>query len=145
MVHSCLLFELRTDLLASFITFSEQHHLDGNYSIIGKVTDGFKTLKKIETVEIGKNDRPLKDVILREVLVEYNPFHHMSDESTKKQKWEDEQSIREENRRTVNAWLTNPSGLPPNPLRTSKKIGKYLPASVQERVCRVPPKKPSMD
>ncbi|KAL7716522.1 Peptidyl-prolyl cis-trans isomerase [Entamoeba marina] len=126
-----------------FITFKEQPHLDKIHSVIGKVTDGFKVLKKIESVETNGNDNPLRNVILKEVIVEYNPFHHLDEESTKKQKWKDEQEFKELNKRSVNRWLSNPSGLPLNPLKKSMVIGKYLPASVQEKLTIHPPRKPS--
>ncbi|ELP90293.1 cyclophilin, putative [Entamoeba invadens IP1] len=125
-----------------FITFKEQPHLDRVHSVIGKVTEGFGTLKKIESVEVDENDRPLKDVVLRDVSVEYNPFTNTEGETTKKQKEEEQKQKEEERKKDVRMWFTNPSGIAKNPLRDSKQIGKYLPAAIQERIL---PKKPTIE
>ncbi|ORX87296.1 peptidylprolyl isomeras-like protein H [Anaeromyces robustus] len=41
-----------------FITCSNCNYLDGKYVVFGKLIDGLLTLRKIENVPIGKNNRP---------------------------------------------------------------------------------------
>ena len=46
-------------------------HLDGNYTVFGEVVEGLDVIDKIASVETDKNDRPLKDVIMKvKVIVE---------------------------------------------------------------------------
>ena len=57
-----------------FITYSKQIHLDGTYSIFGKVIDGFDTLDIIEKEPVEKNSRPINPIILNSVTIHVNPI-----------------------------------------------------------------------
>ncbi|KAI3662050.1 hypothetical protein MP638_005498 [Amoeboaphelidium occidentale] len=57
-----------------FITYAKQNHLDGKYSVFGRVVDGFKTLDALEELEVGKKNRPLKEVRITSVTIHSNPI-----------------------------------------------------------------------
>jgi len=57
-----------------FITYSKQGHLDGKYTIIGRVIDGSDTLDALERVEVNQKHRPLKEVRLQNVTIHANPL-----------------------------------------------------------------------
>jgi peptidyl-prolyl cis-trans isomerase-like 3 len=48
-----------------FLTYSKQTHLDGKYTIFGKVIDGHdSTLDAIERVPVDNKNRPLNEIKL---------------------------------------------------------------------------------
>ncbi|KAJ3351422.1 Peptidyl-prolyl cis-trans isomerase-like 3 [Entophlyctis luteolus] len=58
-----------------FITYGKQPHLDANYTVFGKVIDGFDTLDALEKVPVEeKTHRPLQDVRIKSVTVHANPL-----------------------------------------------------------------------
>ncbi len=59
-----------------FITYSRQPTLDGNYTVIGKMIDGFETLEKMEgvPVEDAKKHRPTTDIVINDVIIHANPI-----------------------------------------------------------------------
>eukprot|EP00347_Sterkiella_histriomuscorum_P009336 403341602 len=57
-----------------FITYAKQTSLDGKYSIFGKLIDGFETLDKLEKDAVGKNNRPLNDLMITNVTIHANPL-----------------------------------------------------------------------
>lgn len=51
-----------------FITYTKQAHLDGKYTIIGKVIDGAdSTLDAMERVPVNPKNRPLEEIRLTHV------------------------------------------------------------------------------
>ncbi len=44
-----------------FITTVVTPHLNGGYTIFGKVINGFDVVKKIENIKVDKRDRPIKE------------------------------------------------------------------------------------
>ena len=53
-----------------FITYTKQPHLDGKYTIIGKVIDGAdSTLDAMERVPVNNKNRPLTEIKLTHVCV----------------------------------------------------------------------------
>jgi peptidyl-prolyl cis-trans isomerase-like 3 len=51
-----------------FITYSKQAHLDGKYTIFGKVIDGAdSTLEAIERVPVSGKNRPLNEIKIIDV------------------------------------------------------------------------------
>lgn len=45
-----------------FICFEPQPHLDGKHVVVGIVLDGWDAIKEVECLEVGENDKPVKDV-----------------------------------------------------------------------------------
>ena len=45
------------------------HHLDGNYTIFGKVTDGMKTVDKIAATSTDNLDWPLQNIYIKKVEI----------------------------------------------------------------------------
>lgn len=66
-----------------FLTYSKQAHLDGKYTIFGKVIDGAdSTLDMMERVPVNAKNRPLEEIKLEHVgscrwsvLPSLNTFH----------------------------------------------------------------------
>lgn len=52
-----------------FIVTKDASHLDGQYASFGKVTKGMDIIHKIENVETGANDKPVKDVVIESIKV----------------------------------------------------------------------------
>jgi len=52
-----------------YITLGPTPHLDGGYSIFGKVTSGIETVKSIGNVRTAPGDRPLEDVVIESVTI----------------------------------------------------------------------------
>lgn len=57
-----------------YITYSKQVHLDGTYTIFGRVIDGFSVLDAIENEPVGKNNRPVNPISIKEVTIHANPI-----------------------------------------------------------------------
>ncbi|TFK36640.1 cyclophilin-like domain-containing protein [Crucibulum laeve] len=58
-----------------FITYAKQPHLDGKYTILGKVIDGAdSTLDAIERVPVNNKNRPLNEIRLNHITIHANPI-----------------------------------------------------------------------
>lgn len=57
-----------------FITYGKQTTLDGKYTVIGRVVDGFETLDKIEMVEVDKKNRPKEPIKVLNTVIHANPL-----------------------------------------------------------------------
>jgi len=57
-----------------FITYSKQNHLNGKYTIFGKVIDGFEVLDKMEKTPTGPGDKPKTNICLTKVTIHANPI-----------------------------------------------------------------------
>ncbi|KAF8071770.1 cyclophilin-like domain-containing protein [Lyophyllum atratum] len=58
-----------------FITYAKQPHLDGKYTILGKVIDGAdSTLDAIERVPVTNKNRPLTEIKLTHITIHANPI-----------------------------------------------------------------------
>jgi peptidyl-prolyl cis-trans isomerase-like protein 2 len=57
-----------------FILYRPAKHLDRKHTIFGKVVGGLDVLDKMESVPGGEGDRPLEDIVIREVVVFVDPF-----------------------------------------------------------------------
>ena len=57
-----------------FVTYSKQNHLNGKYTIFGKVIDGLDVLDRMEKSPTGSGDKPKVDIILTRVTIHANPL-----------------------------------------------------------------------
>ncbi|KAF8720655.1 hypothetical protein AX14_010821 [Amanita brunnescens Koide BX004] len=58
-----------------FLTYAKQTHLDGKYTIFGKVIDGGdSTLDAMERVPVNNKNRPLSEIKLTHVTIHANPI-----------------------------------------------------------------------
>lgn len=70
-----------------FITYRAAKHLDRKHTIFGRLVDNASdTLKRIEDVEVGSVDRPITDIVIKEVVVFVDPF----EEARREQRERDE-------------------------------------------------------
>ena len=53
-----------------FIMHKDAPHLDGQYAAFGKVTEGMDVVNDIARVPTDFSDRPLMDVVIKEVIVD---------------------------------------------------------------------------
>ena len=58
-----------------FVTYAKQPHLDGKYTIFGKVIDGGdSTLDAMERVPVNNKNRPLNEIKLTHVSLVRTPI-----------------------------------------------------------------------
>lgn len=63
-----------------FIMTKDVPHLDGQYASFGKVISGMDIVHKIENIETGNNDKPIKNVIIESIKVDTKGMKYDSPE-----------------------------------------------------------------
>jgi peptidyl-prolyl cis-trans isomerase A (cyclophilin A) len=53
-----------------FITLAATPWLDNKHAVFGKVTDGMDIVRAIGSTAIGRNDRPVQDVVIEKITLE---------------------------------------------------------------------------
>lgn len=62
--------ELTPQMIDDYVMRGGTPHLDGQYTVFGEVIEGMDVVKSIQQVETDENDRPLKDIVIRRMVVE---------------------------------------------------------------------------
>jgi len=57
-----------------FLTYAKHPHLDNNYTVFGKVIDGWDALDAIERVPCDAKHRPTSEVQLERITIHANPL-----------------------------------------------------------------------
>jgi peptidyl-prolyl cis-trans isomerase-like 3 len=58
-----------------FIAYAKQPHLDGKYTVFGRVIDGADdVLDAMERAPVGPKNRPINEIRLEKVTVHANPI-----------------------------------------------------------------------
>lgn len=57
-----------------FITYKAHDHLDGKFTIFGKVIEGIEILDEIEKVTVNEKNRPLQDIKIVATTIHANPI-----------------------------------------------------------------------
>ncbi|CAI5537466.1 unnamed protein product [Closterium sp. Naga37s-1] len=57
-----------------FISYAKQPHLNGLYTIFGKVIHGFDVLDLMEKTKTGPGDKPLAEIRINRVTIHANPL-----------------------------------------------------------------------
>jgi peptidyl-prolyl cis-trans isomerase B (cyclophilin B) len=56
-----------------FVCLEPAPHLDGQYTVFGQVTDGMDVVRAIGKVETDRDNRPLKEVVMKKVTITEEP------------------------------------------------------------------------
>lgn len=66
-----------------FITYKPAKHLDRKHTIFGKVVDGLDVLDAMEVTPVDDASRPLKEIVIKDVVVFLDPFEEFLKEKEK--------------------------------------------------------------
>lgn len=75
-----------------FITYKPAKHLDRKHTIFGKVVDGLDTLDKMEAVPVDEGSRPLREIVIKDIVVFLDPFEEFLKEKDQLEKAEAEKA-----------------------------------------------------
>ena len=53
-----------------FLMHADAPHLDGSYAAFGVVTEGLEVIDEIASTKTGRGDKPLTDIVIKEMVIE---------------------------------------------------------------------------
>ncbi|KAF8425146.1 cyclophilin-like domain-containing protein [Tirmania nivea] len=116
-----------------FITYRAVPHLDRKHTIFGKVVGGLEVLDRLETSPTDSNDRPVKDIVINEIVVFVDPFEEF--QKQRKEKEEEEEKAEERKKKELKddqktTWTGKRLRDDGKPVQgASFEVGKYLKAA----------------
>lgn len=57
-----------------FFTYARQPHLNGVYTVFGRLIDGLDTLDKMEKEPVSEKNRPMKPITIDKIIIHANPI-----------------------------------------------------------------------
>lgn len=75
-----------------FITYKPAKHLDRKHTIFGRVVGGLDILQKLEQAPVDESDRPIKDIVMENVVVFVDPFEEYQKQKREKDEAEKEKA-----------------------------------------------------
>ncbi|MFO7811133.1 MAG: peptidylprolyl isomerase, partial [Candidatus Delongbacteria bacterium] len=60
----------RSDSYEFYISLKPQPELDGEYTVFGRVAEGFETVKKISESATDENDEPVNDILIKHTYLQ---------------------------------------------------------------------------
>ena len=77
-----------------FITYKPAKHLDRKHTIFGRVVGGLDVLQKMENVPVDGSDRPIKDIVMENVVVFVDPFEEFQRQKLEGEKEKEKAEVR---------------------------------------------------
>lgn len=62
-------YQYTQEQLQQYMSNGGAPHLDGNYTVFGRLIDGWKVVDKIQRVDTNEEDRPLKKIVIRSMRI----------------------------------------------------------------------------
>lgn len=120
-----------------FILYRAAKHLDRKHTIFARVVGGMDVLDKMENTKVDDGDRPVEEMVIRDVVVFLDPFEEFQKERRgreEKEKEEEEvikQGGRDDDRTTWTGKRVRGDGTVVQQTEAGS-VGKYLKAAVTE-------------
>lgn len=62
-------YQYTPEQLKQYMAQGGTPHLDGNYTVFGRLVDGWKVVDKIQRIDTNEDDRPLKTIVIRRMRI----------------------------------------------------------------------------
>lgn len=126
----------KTNTSQFFILYKSASHLDGKHTVFGKLTsESLATLKQIEAVRTGSDDKPLEPIRIIKAGIIFNPLdeHALGEEKAAEAQKTALKDQEARDRKERGLWYSNPASLPSSSTSTTGAtvtgVGRYIAAS----------------